>query len=99
MGARMSQRQQLWWARVRRRGMLHFMVVYGVALWGGLTAAIWMAWMWLTADPDYFAATFLRQPLVLVFGVVLSGVTFGFLLWHMNEMRYKQSLEDNGANS
>jgi hypothetical protein len=77
--------------------MLHFMLVYGVVLWGGLTAVIWTTWMWFTASSDYFAETFLRQPFLFVLGVALSGLMFGFLLWHGNEIRYKQSLEDNGT--
>ena len=29
--------------------------------------------------------------------VVLGGLMFGFLLWHVNEIRYKQALEDEAS--
>ena len=94
MGAYMSQKQQVWWSRVRRLGMLRFVLLYGVLGWGGLSAAIWIVWMWLSATKEYFARTFFSQPLMFVIAVVLGGLTFGFLLWHVNEIRYRQALED-----
>jgi len=77
MGAYMSQKQQIWWAKLRRQGMLRFVLLYGVLGWGGLTAAIWMAWMWFTATNEYFVRTFFSQPLFFVLVVVFSGLMFG----------------------
>ncbi len=94
MGAYMSQKQQIWWAKVRRQGMLRFVLLYGVLGWGGLSAATWMAWMWFTATKEYFVRTFFSQPLFFVLVVFFSGLMFGFLLWHVNEIGYKRALED-----
>ena len=94
MGAFMSQAQQTWWSRLRRQGMLRFVLLYGVVGWGGLSAAVWMVWMWFTASKEYFAQTFFSQPLIFVLAVAFGGLVFGFLLWHVNEIRYKQALED-----
>ena len=94
MGAYMSQKQQIWWGKVRRQGMLRFVLLYGVLGWGGLSAATWMAWMWFTATKEYFVRTFFSQSLFFVLVVVFSGLMFGFLLWHVNEIGYKRALED-----
>jgi len=97
MGAFMSQRQQAWWGRRRRQGMLRSVLLYGALGWGGLTAAVWMVWMWFSTTKEYFERTFFSQPLVFALAVVLGGLMFGFLLWHVNEIRYKQALEDEAS--
>jgi len=94
MGAFMSDKQQVWWANVRRQGMLRFVLLYGVLGWGALTTLGWMASMWISAREEYFAQTFFSQPLVFILAAVLAGLMGGFLLWHLNEIRYKQALED-----
>jgi|SRR5687768_9314214 len=94
MGAFMSQQQQVWWGKLRRQGMLRFILLYGVIGWAGLSAAGWMALMWFFATKEYFAQTFFSQPLTLVLTIGFAGLMFGFLLWHVNEIRYKQALED-----
>ena len=97
MGAFMSHKQQVWWGRLRRQGMLRFVVLYGVVGWGGLGTAVLVAWMWFSSTKEYFAQTFLSQPFTLILACVLGGLMFGFLLWHVNEIRYKQALEDQAS--
>lgn len=94
MGAYLSHKQQVWWSRVRRLGMLRFILLYGVLGWGGLSAAIWIVWMWLSPTKEYLVGAFFSDPLFFVVTVLLGGLMFGFLLWHVNEISYRQALED-----
>jgi len=97
MASAMSQKQLAWWSQIRRKGLLRFMVLHGVILWGGLTLALWLAPTWLFASREYFARTFLSQPFFLLAAVALGGLLFGLLVWHFNEQRYKHSLEKDQA--
>jgi hypothetical protein len=97
MAAAMSQTQVARWSQVRRKGLLRFMVLHGVIMWGGLTLVLWLGSTWLFASQEYFARTFLSQPFFLLTAVALGGLLFGFLVWHFNEQRYKHSLEDDQA--
>jgi hypothetical protein len=92
MGAYMSHKQQVWWAKVRRKGMLRFVFLYGVVGWGVLSTAGFMASWWLSSESS--ARVFFSQPLVFVLTVVAGGLVGGFLGWHFNEIQYKQALED-----
>lgn len=94
MGAFMSEGQKAWWGRRRRQGMFRFVLLYGVLGWGGLMAAVWMTQMSIFTNWEYFTRTFLAQPVVFVLAVVFVGLMCGFLLWHFNEILYKQALED-----
>jgi hypothetical protein len=93
----MSRKQMTSWERYRRHGRFRFILIYGVLLWGSLSALIWMGLTWLRAGYGYLAVVLSSQPLVLPFAFVLGGLIFGFLVWEFNEIRYKHTLEDGRA--
>ena len=75
------------WPAIRARGMWRFVLLKGVALWGGLMLAF-MALMMVvqlgTAHP--------RLPLVLAIAVPLcaiGGLVWGLLTWIFNERIFR----------
>jgi hypothetical protein len=71
------------WPAIRARGMRHFVLVKGVAFWGGLMFAF-MAVMMLVQ----FGAAHPRFPLLMAVALplcALGGLCWGLLTWSFNE--------------
>ena len=71
------------WPAIRARGMWRFVLVKGVAFWGGLMLAFMAIVMTLQLGPSHP-----RLPLVLAVAVPLcavGGLAWGLLTWLFNE--------------
>ena len=71
------------WPAIRARGMWRFVLVKGVAFWGGLMLAFMAITMTLQLGPSHP-----RLPLVLAVAVplcALGGLVWGLLTWLLNE--------------
>ena len=71
------------WPAIRARGMRHFVLVKGVAFWGGLMFAFMAAMMLLQ-----FGAAHPRFPLLMAVALplcALGGLCWGLLTWIFNE--------------
>ena len=79
------------WPVIRARGMWRFVLVKGVAFWGGLMLAFMAAVMLLQLGPGHP-----RLPLVLAVAVPLcafGGLCWGLLTWIFNE-RIHRAIND-----
>ena len=82
-GSRAERWVAVRWPAIRARGMWHFVLLKGVAFWGGLMLAFMAIAMTLQlgiAHP--------RLPLVLAVAVPLcaiGGLVWGLLTWFFNE--------------
>jgi hypothetical protein len=75
------------WPAIRARGMWRFVLVRGVAFWGGLMLAFMAAMMLLQLGPAHP-----RLPLVLAVAVPLcafGGLCWGLLTWIFNERIFR----------
>ncbi|QIL20872.1 hypothetical protein [Thermomonas sp. HDW16] len=75
------------WPAIRARGMWHFVLVKGVAFWGGLMLAFMTVMMLIQLGPSHP-----RLPLVLAVAVPLcaiGGLVWGLLTWIFNERIYR----------
>ena len=71
------------WPAIRARGMRHFVLVKGVAFWGGLMFAFMAAMMLVQ-----FGAGHPRFPLLMAVALplcALGGLCWGLLTWTFNE--------------
>lgn len=71
------------WPAIRARGMWHFVLLKGVAFWGGLMFAFMVAMML-----HRFGAAHPRFPLLLAVALPLcaiGGLVWGLLTWYFNE--------------
>ncbi len=75
------------WPAIRARGMWRFVLLKGVAFWGGLMFAF-LATMMLVQ----FGAAHPRFPLLLAVALPLcaiGGLCWGLLTWYFNERIYR----------
>ena len=75
------------WPAIRARGMWHFVLLKGVAFWGGLMFAFMVATMLYRFGPAHP-----RFPLLLVVALPLcaiGGLAWGLLTWFFNERVYR----------
>ena len=89
---RLTPNQNSKWQCERTKGRLRFVVVRGVCQFGGIGLSLWVLSMWLTSSPEYFARTFLAQPLQVLLGVIVFGTVWGLVIWEITEFRYRRSL-------
>lgn len=71
------------WPAIRARGMWHFVLLKGVAFWGGLMFAFMVAMVLFR-----FGAANPRLPLLLAVALPLcaiGGLCWGLLTWFFNE--------------
>ena len=72
-----------WWQTTRERGKWRYVVLYGVILWGGLTALLFtMLPVLLGNSFDWYraAASFLLFP--------IGGIGWGVYMWNLMEKRF-----------
>ena len=82
-GSRAERRIAARWPAIRARGMWHFVLVRGIAFWGGLmfVAILAMTGLRLGFDhPRYPLLAALALPLCAI-----GGLAWGFLTWIFNE--------------
>ena len=75
------------WPAIRARGMWHFVLLKGVAFWGGLMLAFMTVLMLVQLGPAHP-----RLPLVLAVAVPLcaiGGLAWGLLTWFFNERIFR----------
>jgi len=80
---KMSEGERLWWGRVRRRGVLWFVVNKGLVFLFlyPLLGCSAIGWDW--------------QPTLLVEGWCI-GLVCGSFVWMRKELRYRFTLDDEG---
>jgi len=71
------------------KGIWHYVLVYGVLLWG-VTTAILFSIFWHFFGLSSFGSVIL--PSLIQFP--LGGVIFGLLMWYIMKWQYKKSLND-----
>ena len=75
------------WPAIRARGMWHFVLLKGVAFWGGLMFAFLMVMMLVK-----FGARHPNFPLLIAVALPLcaiGGLAWGLLTWFFNERVYR----------
>jgi prolipoprotein diacylglyceryltransferase len=75
------------WPAIRARGMRRFVLVKGVAFWGGLMFAFLAAMMLIQFGPAHP-----RFPLLMAVALPLcaiGGLAWGLLTWFFNERVYR----------
>ena len=80
------------WPAIRARGMRHFVLVRGLAFWGGLMFAVMLATTWIKFGPEH-------PHFALMVGVAagvcaVGGLVWGLLTWTINE-RIFRTLDSN----
>ena len=80
---KMGEDERLWWERVRRRGVMWFVVNKGLVglLLSPLLGCFPIGWDW--------------QPTLLVEGWSI-GLVSGSFVWMRKELRYRFTLDDEG---
>lgn len=81
------------WPAIRARGMWHFVLLRGVAFWGGLMLACMTVLMLIQLGPAHP-----RLPLVLAVAVPLcafGGLCWGLLTWIFNERIHRAITDKN----
>jgi hypothetical protein len=75
------------WPAIRTRGMWHFVLVKGVAFWGGLMFAFMTVMMLVN-----FGARHPKFPLLIAVALPLcaiGGLVWGLLTWFFNERVFR----------
>ncbi len=79
-----KQEQFAKWAITRKKGMLRFVLLYGVLGWGLITAVLYSILMWLFSDIGLHRILPLS---LLIFPV--GGVLWGCIMWWLSERGYR----------
>lgn len=79
------------WESTRNKGRIYFVLVHGVIGWGVVTAVLWSLIMQVVFPVN----TFLVRTLIALILFPLGGLGFGLFMWHLNEKKYKQLVEDS----
>ena len=71
------------WARIRERGALRFVLLYGMLGWGLGTAALFLLVMWLSHLGDV-------QPRILIVLAVfpVGGIVWGVVIWWISNLAW-----------
>lgn len=86
-GSHAERRIAAKWPAIRARGMRHFVLVRGVAFWGGLMFVAMLAMTGLRLGFDHP-----RYPLLAAIALPLcaiGGLAWGLLTWFLNERIYR----------
>ena len=75
------------WANTRKRGLSRFMVVNGALVWGLTTCVLWLVLMRFISPSLNFKI--LIPTALIVFP--LSGLAWGWCVWHLSEKKFKKS--------
>lgn len=72
------------WAVTRKKGLVNFVLIYGVFGWGVSTALLWSGTMWLLSSIDIAAAFPMSLALFSSFGALLGLLRWFILEWRFN---------------
>jgi len=75
------------WPAIRARGMRHFVLVRGLAFWGGLMFAFMLATTWIKFGPQH--PRFALMVLVAAALCAVGGLVWGLLTWTVNERIFR----------
>ncbi len=75
------------WEKTRTIGKLRFILVYGVVIWGLITAALYSVITYFWQHPEPWYSVFITS--FIVFPVM--GIVWGLLVWHFSEKKYLKS--------
>jgi hypothetical protein len=86
----MNAKQRERWAKMRKKGRIYFIFVYGVLLWGVITSII--VWIILSFyysyTSDLFSITSIRTLITSLILFHLTGLWWGWSVWRYNEKQY-----------
>ena len=80
------------WENLRKRGPAHFVLFWGVAVWGIGTAILWSLLMWLASDLEISQLL----PLALVL-FPIGGLLWGSFIWWFAERKYKRQISGSDS--
>lgn len=72
----MTKEQADQWAITRAKGRWHFIFVWGVLFWGGVTAGLWSAFMSVFSDQGFVGVVMIALPIFMI-----GGFVWGLLMW------------------
>lgn len=75
------------WPAIRARGMRHFVLVRGLAFWGGLMFGLMLATTWIKFGPQH--PHFVLMVAVAAGLCAVGGLVWGLLTWTINERIFK----------
>ena len=75
------------WPAIRARGMRRFVLVRGVAFWGGLMFAFMLATTWFKFGPQH--PHFLLMVCIAAGLCAVGGLFWGLLTWTINERIFR----------
>jgi hypothetical protein len=82
------------WRRMRARGRAFYILVWGLACWGGLMFLVMgLGYPWLTQGVDALSGRWLLISAVIW---AAGGLLFGVLTWHFNEKAFQKTLTNHG---
>lgn len=81
----MNQQQYERWSLQREKGEKHFIWIYGVLLWGIISAVLWAVAMAYFAPAD----SFMSRVIVAFIIFPLSGYFLGKRTWKKNEDQFE----------
>ena len=73
------------WEKIRKGGLLRFVLLWGVLFWGLGTAILYSLFMSLVAHVDFLGIL----PISLI-AFPIGGIFFGLTVWWLSERKYKQ---------
>lgn len=83
----MKKEQADQWAKTREKGRWHFIFVWGVLFWGGVTAILWSVFMSVFSDQGFVGVVKVALPIFMI-----GGFVWGLLMWTGANRLYKKYL-------
>jgi hypothetical protein len=85
----MEQNQREWWSQKRRKGKLHFVLLWGGVLWGLPLGIIWILSDFLfTNNYTENSAQFFDKAIFMLCSFFIGGCLFRVYDWNKNESKY-----------
>lgn len=85
------QKDQIWskrWEKARKIGMLKYVLIYGLLVWGGLTALIFQLLSMYSKGFHY--TNFKAQLISPTISLMIAGLMFGVSTWLSSENKYSK---------
>lgn len=92
-----NQREQLWskrWEKTRTVGMLKYVVINGLLMWGILTSAIFQILSMYSSGFHY--TNYTAQLISPTISLMIAGVMFGVSTWLSSENKYNKIVTNGG---
>jgi hypothetical protein len=78
------------WEKMRRRGRLWFVIVWGVLFWGGLMAVTMTFLQLIFGGPEGFHFIVLFN----FIGFPIGGIFFGLITYYFNDKKYQKLMRE-----